>query len=109
VRRAIILLSDGEDNLSHVTREEAIDMATRADVIVYTISTNISGMKARATKRWSASPKRPADAHSFPSRCATCRFLLSIQRNSAASTRSLTSLRILSPMTLPFDRYHGSR
>ena len=27
VRRAIILLSDGEDNLSHVTREEAIEMA----------------------------------------------------------------------------------
>jgi Ca-activated chloride channel homolog len=43
VRRAIILLSDGEDNMSHVTREEAIDMALRAGVIVYTISTNITG------------------------------------------------------------------
>ncbi|MGA3087682.1 MAG: VWA domain-containing protein [Terriglobales bacterium] len=50
VRRAIILLSDGEDNLSHVTREEAIDMAERADVIVYTISTNISGMKGNGDK-----------------------------------------------------------
>jgi VWFA-related protein len=40
VRRAIILVSDGEDDLSHVTREEAIEMALRADVIVYTISTN---------------------------------------------------------------------
>ncbi len=50
VRRAIILLSDGEDNLSHVTREEAIDMATRAAVIVYTISTNISGMKGKGDK-----------------------------------------------------------
>jgi|SRR5579863_3121760 len=40
VRRAIILVSDGEDNASHVTREEAIEMALRADVIVYTISTN---------------------------------------------------------------------
>ena len=50
VRRAIILLSDGEDNLSHVTREEAIDMAPRADVIVYTISTNISGMKGKGDK-----------------------------------------------------------
>jgi len=45
VRRAIILLSDGDDNMSHVTREEAIEMALRADVIVYTISTNISGGK----------------------------------------------------------------
>jgi Ca-activated chloride channel family protein len=43
VRRAIILLSDGDDNQSHVTREEAIEMAQRADVIVYTISTNLTG------------------------------------------------------------------
>src|SRR5437764_517951 len=44
-RRAIILLSDGDDNLSHVTREEAIEMAQRAEAIVYTISTNVSGTK----------------------------------------------------------------
>jgi Ca-activated chloride channel family protein len=50
VRRAIILLSDGEDNQSHVTREEAIDMAQRAEAIVYTISTNISGMKGAGDK-----------------------------------------------------------
>ena len=50
VRRAIILLSDGDDNLSHVTREEAIEMAERAEVIVYTISTNISGMKGKGDK-----------------------------------------------------------
>lgn len=50
VRRAIILLSDGEDNQSHVTREEAIEMAQRAEVIVYTISTNISGMKSHGDK-----------------------------------------------------------
>jgi len=47
VRRAIILLSDGDDNLSHVTREEAIEMAQRAEVIVYTISTNVSGTKGK--------------------------------------------------------------
>ena len=50
VRRAIILLSDGDDNLSHVTREEAIEMAERAEVIVYTISTNISGVKQKGDK-----------------------------------------------------------
>lgn len=49
-RRAIILLSDGEDNLSHVTREEAIEMAQRAEAIVYTISTNISGTKGPGDK-----------------------------------------------------------
>jgi Ca-activated chloride channel family protein len=49
-RRAIILLSDGDDNSSHVSREEAIEMAARAEVIVYTISTNISGMKGKGDK-----------------------------------------------------------
>ena len=49
-RRAIILLSDGEDNQSHVTREEAIEMAQRADAIVYTISTNVSGTKGAGDK-----------------------------------------------------------
>ncbi|MGD0826323.1 MAG: VWA domain-containing protein [Terriglobales bacterium] len=50
VRRAIILLSDGDDNSSHVSREEAIEMAQRADTIVYTISTNVSGMKGKGDK-----------------------------------------------------------
>lgn len=49
-RRAIILLSDGDDNLSHVTREEAIEMAQRAEAIVYTISTNVSGTKGKGDK-----------------------------------------------------------
>jgi VWFA-related protein len=50
VRRAIILLSDGDDNQSHVTREEAIEMAQRAEAIVYTISTNVSGTKGPGDK-----------------------------------------------------------
>jgi VWFA-related protein len=50
VRRAIILLSDGDDNQSHVTREEAIEMAQRAETIVYTISTNVSGSKGAGDK-----------------------------------------------------------
>jgi VWFA-related protein len=50
VRKAIILLSDGDDNQSRVTREEAIEMAQRAEVIVYAISTNISGVVQRGDK-----------------------------------------------------------
>jgi Ca-activated chloride channel family protein len=49
-RKAIILLSDGEDNQSRVTREEAVEMAQRAEVIIYTISTNTSGIKLRGDK-----------------------------------------------------------
>ena len=44
VRRAIILVSDGDDNQSRVLRQEAIEMAQRAEVIVYTISTNLSNI-----------------------------------------------------------------
>jgi len=50
VRRAIILLSDGDDNQSRVTREEAIEMAQRAGVIVYTIGTSLSPDKGRGDK-----------------------------------------------------------
>lgn len=50
VRRAIIMVSDGDDNQSRVTREEAIEMAQRAEVIVYTISTNVSGNEQRGDK-----------------------------------------------------------
>jgi Ca-activated chloride channel homolog len=50
VRKAIILLSDGEDNQSRVLREEAVEMAERAEVIIYAISTNISGVKSRGDK-----------------------------------------------------------
>src|ERR1700761_811658 len=42
VRKAIILVYDGDDNQSRVLRQEAIEMAQRAGVIVYTISTNLS-------------------------------------------------------------------
>lgn len=50
VRRAIILLSDGDDNQSHVTREEAIEMAQRAEAVIYAISTNVSGTKGQGDK-----------------------------------------------------------
>jgi VWFA-related protein len=50
VRRAIILVSDGDDNQSRVLRQEAIDMAQRAEVIIYAISTNLSNIKDTGDK-----------------------------------------------------------
>jgi Ca-activated chloride channel family protein len=41
VRRVMILISDGEDNLSTHTKTEAIEMAQRTSVVIYTISTSI--------------------------------------------------------------------
>src|SRR5229473_1465309 len=40
VRRVMILISDGDDNLSTRTRSEAIEMAQRTSVVIYSISTS---------------------------------------------------------------------
>ncbi len=45
VRRALILVSDGDDNYSRVEESDAIKMCQRAQTIVYSISTNISPSK----------------------------------------------------------------
>jgi Ca-activated chloride channel family protein len=50
VRRALIVVSDGEDNQSEHTLGQAIYMAERAQVIVYTISTDDSGLILRGDK-----------------------------------------------------------
>jgi VWFA-related protein len=45
VRKAIILVSDGDDNYSHALESDAIKECQRAGTIVYTISTNVSPSK----------------------------------------------------------------
>ena len=45
VRRALILVSDGDDNYSRAYESDAIKMCQRAETIVYTISTNVSPSK----------------------------------------------------------------
>ena len=47
IRKALIVISDGEDNQSDVSRAQAIEMAQRAEVIIYTISTDDSGLILR--------------------------------------------------------------
>jgi len=50
VRKAIIVVSDGEDNQSDYSRAQAIEMAQRAEVIIYAISTDDSGLVLRGDK-----------------------------------------------------------
>jgi VWFA-related protein len=47
VRKAMILISDGDDNQSRVHLDEAIKMCQRADTIVYSISTNWTPSRGR--------------------------------------------------------------
>ncbi len=50
VRKAIIIVSDGEDNQSEYSRAQAIEIAQRAEVIIYAISTDDSGLVLRGDK-----------------------------------------------------------
>jgi VWFA-related protein len=50
VRKALVILSDGEDNQSQISRTQAIEMAQRAEVIIYAISTDDSGLILRGDK-----------------------------------------------------------
>ncbi len=49
-RRAMVILSDGEDNQSRYTRDQALEMAQKADVTIYTISTNITHVETEGDK-----------------------------------------------------------
>jgi VWFA-related protein len=40
VRRVLVVISDGDDNLSRHSRGEALDIAQRAGIVIYTISTS---------------------------------------------------------------------
>jgi VWFA-related protein len=50
IRKAIVILSDGEDNQSEHSRIQAIEMAQRAEVLIYAISTDDSGLILRGDK-----------------------------------------------------------
>jgi VWFA-related protein len=43
-RRVLVLISDGSDNLSHSTRDEAASAALRAGAVIFTINTESSGV-----------------------------------------------------------------
>ncbi|MGD0012446.1 MAG: VWA domain-containing protein [Terriglobia bacterium] len=50
LRRVMIIISDGQDNQSVHTGEEALAMAQRAEVTIFTISTNRTGAEGRGDK-----------------------------------------------------------
>jgi len=50
LRRVMVIISDGEDNQSEHTREEALAMAQRAEVTIYAVSTSESGIMGHGDK-----------------------------------------------------------
>lgn len=49
-RRALIILSDGDDNQSRYSRDQALEVTHKADVAIYAISTNISRIQSDGDK-----------------------------------------------------------
>ena len=67
VRRVLVVISDGEDKLSHHSRGEALEIAQRAGIVIYTISTNtdwiVTDQETNASKsfdrKYREGPRRP--------------------------------------------------
>jgi Ca-activated chloride channel homolog len=58
-RRAMIIIGDGEDNASRLTRDQAMEYAQRTDVVIFAISTNNSGtLRDQASER---APHMPSE------------------------------------------------
>jgi VWFA-related protein len=50
LRRVMVVVSDGRDNQSEHDREEALAMAQRGEVTIFTISTNRTGIESQGDK-----------------------------------------------------------
>lgn len=49
-RRAVVIIGDGEDNSSRYTRDQALEMAYRAEAVIYAISTNMTRVETDGDK-----------------------------------------------------------
>jgi len=65
-RRAMVILSDGDDNESHYSRDQALEMAQRADTVIYTISTNITHIETEGDKVMKYFADQTGGASFFP-------------------------------------------
>jgi Ca-activated chloride channel homolog len=49
-RRVLVLISDGEDNVSHITRDEAVSEALNSGAVIFAINTKTSGFYTKGEK-----------------------------------------------------------
>ena len=68
VRKALILVSDGDDNYSHALESDAIKECQRAETIVYAISTNVSPSKDKGDDVLEAIAQATGGRAFFPTR-----------------------------------------
>jgi Ca-activated chloride channel family protein len=97
VRKAIVIVSDGEDNQSEFSRAQAIEMAQRAEVIIYAISTDDSGLILRGDKVLEQLAEATGGRAFFPFK------MKDITRSYAAIEDELRSQYIVSYKPADFD------
>jgi VWFA-related protein len=97
VRRAIIVISDGEDNQSEVSKGQALEMAQRAEVIIYAISTDDSGLILRGDKALQELAEATGGRAFFPFK------MKDITRSFAAIEDELRSQYVVSYRPADFD------
>jgi VWFA-related protein len=66
VRKAMVLISDGNDNVSHVDQDEAIKMCQRAETIIYAISTNWTPSRGKGDKTMTQMAEQTGGQAFFP-------------------------------------------
>ncbi len=96
-RKAIVIVSDGEDNQSEYSRAQAIEMAQRAEVIIYAISTDDSGLILRGDKVLEQLAEATGGRAFFPFK------MKDITRSFAAIEDELRSQYIVSYKPADFD------
>jgi len=97
VRKAIIIVSDGEDNQSEFSKAQAIEMAQRSEVIIYAISTDDSGLVMRGDKVLEQLAQATGGRAFFPFK------MKDITRSYAAIEDELRSQYIVSYKPADFD------
>jgi VWFA-related protein len=97
LRKAIVVISDGADNQSEVSRAQAIEAAQRAEVIIYAISTNDSPMVLRGDKVLEQLADATGGRAFFPSR------MKDITNSFAAIEDELRSQYVVSYKPADFD------
>jgi Ca-activated chloride channel family protein len=108
IRKAIVILSDGEDNQSEYTRAQAIEMAQRAEVLIYAISTDDSGLILRGDKVLEDLASATGGRAFFPLQDERHHALLRRHRRRTAQPvrRLLQALRLRRRRTLPLHPDH---
>ncbi len=96
-RRALIVISDGEDNASEHKLEQAIDIAQRSETIVYALGTSNAGefgvtggiLDTPGTKEMKRLAEETGGRAFFPTK------IITLERNFAEIGRELRSLYVL--------------